>query len=366
MKVPVRFLIDECRNIGKIPNLSIYLATCRKYRITIAPIFQNYSQIEELYGKEGANSIVSNCDAFLFLGGSDKSTLEIIQGHLGKETVKTLSNSMAQTSKGSNSATKQQTGKDLMTRDQIETMSNAECLLFIRALRPFKTKKYDLNRHPNYVYLNEGKKGRAYPNPFSIAYEDDAIEENRVKTADEEGYIRPQQVDSARRRTLIATNKKKAEECRAMLDEMQSRLDNANNPEERENIEEGIAFVKQQLEKLNRTDPDNNKESGHPSQTDAASMQACNETKSAEQYERDRNSYDVPQTNGSLRDVIYTQKVGSFTPEHEFDPVKDFSMEAFLAKADNVSDDADYIENGAASHEEEPYFDEEPPADDAM
>ena len=366
MKVPVRFLIDECRNIGKIPNLSIYLATCRKYRITIAPIFQNYSQIEELYGKEGANSIVSNCDAFLFLGGSDKSTLEIIQGHLGKETVKTLSNSMAQTSKGSNSATKQQTGKDLMTRDQIETMSNAECLLFIRALRPFKTKKYDLNRHPNCVYLNEGKKGRAYPNPFSIAYEDDAIEENRVKTADEEGYIRPQQVDSARRRTLIATNKKKAEECRAMLDEMQSRLDNANNPEERENIEEGIAFVKQQLEKLNRTDPDNNKESGHPSQTDAASMQACNETKSAEQYERDRNSYDVPQTNGSLRDVIYTQKVGSFTPEHEFDPVKDFSMEAFLAKADNVSDDADYIENGAASHEEEPYFDEEPPADDAM
>lgn len=158
---------------------------------SIVPIFQNYSQIEELYGKEGANSIVSNCDAFLFLGGSDESTLKIIQGHLGKETVKTLSNSMAQSAKGTNSANKQQTGKDLMTRDQIETMSNSECLLFIRALRPFKTKKYDLNRHPNYQYLNEGKKGKAFPNPFSIEYEDEAIEDNRVRTVDEEGYIEP-------------------------------------------------------------------------------------------------------------------------------------------------------------------------------
>lgn len=222
MKIPVRFLIDECRNIGKIPNLSIYLATCRKYRISIVPIFQNYSQIEELYGKEGANSIISNCDSFLFLGGSDDATLKIIQGHLGKETVKTLSHSMAQTTKGSNSASKQQTGKDLMTRDQIETMSNSECLLFIRALRPFKTKKYDLNRHPEYKYLSEGECGRAFYNPFTIEYEDDEIENNRVKQPDEDGYIAPVIVDSARRRKLINTNLKKAKEVREIIDELRS------------------------------------------------------------------------------------------------------------------------------------------------
>lgn len=222
MKIPVRFLIDECRNIGKIPNLSIYLVTCRKYRISIVPIFQNYSQIEELYGKEGANSIISNCDSFLFLGGSDDATLKIIQGHLGKETVKTLSHSMAQTTKGSNSASKQQTGKDLMTRDQIETMSNSECLLFIRALRPFKTKKYDLNRHPEYKYLSEGECGRAFYNPFTIEYEDDEIENNRVKQPDEDGYIAPVIVDSARRRNLINTNLKKAKEVREIIDELRS------------------------------------------------------------------------------------------------------------------------------------------------
>lgn len=90
LKVPVRFLIDECRNIGKIPNLGEYLATCRKYRISISVIFQNYSQIVEVYGKEEANSILGNCDTMIFLGGSDSDTLKIVCERLGKETVKTL------------------------------------------------------------------------------------------------------------------------------------------------------------------------------------------------------------------------------------------------------------------------------------
>ena len=103
LKVPVYCLIDECRNIGKISNLSEYLATCRKYRLSIMPIFQNYSQIVELYAKEGANSIIGNCDTTIFLGGSDSDTLKIICEHLGKKTVKTLSFGL---SKGKMSSTK--------------------------------------------------------------------------------------------------------------------------------------------------------------------------------------------------------------------------------------------------------------------
>lgn len=344
MKVPVRFLIDECRNIGKIPNLSIYLATCRKYRISIVPIFQNYSQIEELYGKEGANSIVSNCDAFLFLGGSDESTLKIIQGHLGKETVKTLSNSMAQSAKGSNSASKQQTGKDLMTRDQIETMSNAECLLFIRALRPFKTKKYDLNRHPNYKYLNEGCEGKAFPNPFSIEYEDEAIENNRVRTADEEGYIEPKVVDSARRRTLIASNRKKVEELKSLLKEQEEERNKAvasRDEKKIQLIDSSVKVIKDEIKKLERTDPDKNGENMRQSTTtqvggvnftksEADPMPQSDETKSEKQYQKDLENKDVPKINDDVTDVTDAEPVGSFAPDWEFDRAEMPNIDAIL------------------------------------
>lgn len=345
MKVPVRFLIDECRNIGKIPNLSIYLATCRKYRISIVPIFQNYSQIEELYGKEGANSIVSNCDAFLFLGGSDESTLKIIQGHLGKETVKTLSNSMAQSAKGTNSANKQQTGKDLMTRDQIETMSNSECLLFIRALRPFKTKKYDLNRHPNYQYLNEGKKGKAFPNPFSIEYEDEAIEDNRVRTVDEEGYIEPKVVDSARRRTLIASNKKKVEELRGILGTYEEQLVKAvasGNEKKIQSVNDAIESLKAEINRLERTDPDKNGEDEPKSEikrvgsvsltkSEDDPMPESDETKSLEQYQKDLKNDNIPKINDNLDNVVNSETVGSFAPDYEFERAENVNIEAILS-----------------------------------
>ena len=335
MKIPVRFMIDECRNIGKIPNLSIYLATCRKYRISIVPIFQNYSQIEELYGKEGANSIVSNCDAFLFLGGSDESTLKIIQGHLGKETVKTLSNSMAQTSRGTNSANKQQTGKDLMTRDQIETMSNAECLLFIRALRPFKTKKYNLNRHPNYKYLNEGSEGKAFPNPFTIEYEDEDIEGNRVRTVNEEGYIAPEVKDSARRRTLIASNRKKAEELRKEIAEMAEMLKTEKNPKQIEAINAVIQKDKVELIRLERTDPDlagttETKQVGGVTVTSTDPMSESDETKSSEQYERDLEDDKTPQINDDVSNVVAVEGVGGYVPYYAYEVAEGFDVETLL------------------------------------
>ena len=210
LKVPVRCLIDECRNIGKIPNLGEYLATCRKYQISIVPIFQNYSQIVEVYGKEGANSIIGNCDTTIFLGGSDADTLKIICDRLGKETVKTLSFGQSKGKMSSVSTNKQDAARELMSRIQVEQMSNTECLVFIRALRPFKVKKYSLEEHPNYKYTAEADSGYLRKAEYCLEYNDEEIEAVRVKSVGEEGYIKPPVVDSARRRAQEVERKKKA------------------------------------------------------------------------------------------------------------------------------------------------------------
>lgn len=210
LKVPVRCLIDECRNIGKIPNLGEYLATCRKYQISIVPIFQNYSQIVEVYGKEGANSIIGNCDTAIFLGDSDTDTLKIICDRLGKETVKTLSFGQSKGKMSSVSTNKQDAARELMSRIQVEQMSNTECLVFIRALRPFKVKKYNLEEHPNYKYTAEADGRYLRKAEFCLEYNDEEIEAVRVKAVGEEGYIKPLIVDSARRRAQEVERKKKA------------------------------------------------------------------------------------------------------------------------------------------------------------
>ncbi len=202
LAVPVRLMIDEAANIGKIPDLEKFLATCRKYRLSIVPIFQNYSQVVNLYGRDTANDIVSNCDAFLFLGGVDADTLKIVVERCGKETVQTISQTMAVSGRGSNSESKSQAGRDLVSRIQAEQMANDTCLLFIRGLSPFKTKKYRLERHPNYKYMAEAE-GSIYENPYRLVYEDEAIEEVRVKAIYEEGYAAPVIKDSARRRAMI-------------------------------------------------------------------------------------------------------------------------------------------------------------------
>ena len=128
LKIPVRFLIDECANVGKIPNLDKILATCRKNRLSVVPIFQNYSQVVQVYGKEIANNIISNCDTFVFLGGSDDETLKIVCNHLGKETVQTLSYGNSKGKMASTSVNKQSVGKELMSRINVEQMSNVMCL----------------------------------------------------------------------------------------------------------------------------------------------------------------------------------------------------------------------------------------------
>ena len=211
LKIPVRFLIDECANVGKIPNLDKILATCRKYRLSVVPIFQNYSQVVQVYGKEIANNIISNCDTFVFLGGSDDETLKIVCNHLGKETVQTLSYGNSKGKMASTSVNKQSVGKELMSRINVEQMSNAMCLVFIRALKPFKVHKYKLEEHPHYRYTAEADKKYIFKNPFNLKYDDEEIEGIRVKRKGEDGYIQPKVVDSARKRALdIQTEKEHA------------------------------------------------------------------------------------------------------------------------------------------------------------
>lgn len=221
--VPVRFLIDEAANIGKIPGLEHYLAISRKYRISIVPIFQNYSQVVAIYGKEAANDILSNCDAFLFLGGVDGETLRIVVERAGRETVQTMSDTVPIGTQGSASQGRAQTGRELISRIQAEQMANDTCLLFIRGLSPFKTKKYRLERHANFRFTAEAG-APLFLNPFLLEYSDEEMEGIRIKKATEAGYIAPRVKDSARRRALmveltaeLAVKQEELKRCREQL-----------------------------------------------------------------------------------------------------------------------------------------------------
>jgi type IV secretory pathway TraG/TraD family ATPase VirD4 len=213
LKIPVRCLIDEARNIGKIPNLSEILATNRKYRLSLTLIFQSYPQIEEVYGKEQASEIFANCAGKLVLGADDEKTLRVFSEKLGKETVLALSTGISQSNSTSTSFNKQEVGRELMTKVQMEQMGSTECLVFFQKLKPFRAIRFELEKHPNYKYLAE-KDGRyLFINPFQLAYDDEAIESARIKKVEEEGYIAPVAVDSARRRAKCAADCKKEQEA---------------------------------------------------------------------------------------------------------------------------------------------------------
>lgn len=222
LAIPVRFLIDECANIGKIPNLQERLATCRKYRLSVVPIFQNYSQIEKVYGDKDANSIISNCDTTLFLGGSDQATLKIIQAHMGKFTAKTMSTGVSKSKTNSSSTNIQQTGSDLMSNFQIEQMPNSQCLVFIRSVKPIIDNKYPLQNHPNYKFSAEkDRKNYSFYNPFANKYNGEEIEGVRLKSCNEDGYIVPEVVDDARSR---AEKKSRCDKRLKELENMSSKL----------------------------------------------------------------------------------------------------------------------------------------------
>ena len=148
MPVHVRFILDEFANIGQIPKFDKLIANIRSREISACIILQAQSQLKAIY-KDNADTIVGNCDTTLFLGGKEKTTLKEISEVLGKETIDLYNTSETRGRELSHGMNFQKLGKDLMSQDEIAVMDGGKCILMLRGVRPFLSKKYDLMKHPN-------------------------------------------------------------------------------------------------------------------------------------------------------------------------------------------------------------------------
>ena len=160
LPMPVRVIQDEWANVAQPDSYPKVLATCRSYNIGINIIVQNIQSIKALY-KDEWEGIIGNCDTLLFLGGGNEPTsLEFVSKLLGKETVHTRTRGQTKGRSGSSSVNFQQTGRDLMTPDEIRMLPTNDALLFIRGEKPVRDKKYDIKKHPN---VRRTADGRAKP-----------------------------------------------------------------------------------------------------------------------------------------------------------------------------------------------------------
>ena len=154
LPVHVRCLIDEAANIGQIPNLEKLMATIRSREISACLVLQAQSQLKALY-KDNMDTIIGNADASLFLGGKEETTLKSWNSLLGKETIDLYNTSVTKGTQESHGQNFQKLGKDLMSVDELAVMDGGKCLLQIRGVRPFLSRKYDITKHPNYKYLSD-------------------------------------------------------------------------------------------------------------------------------------------------------------------------------------------------------------------
>ena len=156
LPVPVHCLMDEYANISlpKDTFLSA-LATMRSRAIFCSIIVQNMAQLKAMY-KDDWESLVGLCDEFLYLGGTEKETHKYVSELLGKETISTTSYNQSKGRSGSYSINQQQSGRDLMTPDEVRLLDNSKCILFIRGERPVVDLKYNLLKHPNIRYTEDG------------------------------------------------------------------------------------------------------------------------------------------------------------------------------------------------------------------
>ena len=161
LPVHVRCILDEFANIGQIPQFDKLIATIRSREISASIILQSQSQLKAIY-RDNADTIVGNCDTMLFLGGKEKTTLKEISEILGKETIDSFNTSENRGKEISHGLNYQKLGKELMTQDEIATMDGGMCILQVRGVRPFFSKKYDITKHPNYKYLSDADKKNAF------------------------------------------------------------------------------------------------------------------------------------------------------------------------------------------------------------
>ena len=187
LPIHVRCLIDECANIGQIPNLEKLVATIRSREISACLVLQARSQLKAIY-KDNADTIVGNMDSQIFLGGSEPTTLKDLSEMLGKETIDSFNTSDTRGNSPSYGTTFQKMGHELLSRDELAVLDGGKCILQLRGVRPFLSDKYDLTQHPNYKltsdydpkntfdiekYLN--RKEKIYPDDEFIVVDADSL-----------------------------------------------------------------------------------------------------------------------------------------------------------------------------------------------
>ena len=154
LPIHVRCLIDECANIGQIPNLEKLVATIRSREISACLVLQARSQLKATY-KDNADTIVGNMDSQIFLGGSEPTTLKDLSEMLGKETIDAFNTSDTRGNSPSYGTTFQKMGHELLSRDELAVLDGGKCILQLRGVRPFLSDKYDLTQHPNYKLTSD-------------------------------------------------------------------------------------------------------------------------------------------------------------------------------------------------------------------
>ena len=152
LKVPVRCIFDEFKNLGKIPMFENLITTIRSRNISACPIVQTKSQLKAIY-KDDAETIARGCDSMLFLGGQEKSTLKDVAELLGSQTIDILNSSRSYGRNRSDTSNYQKTGRKLLDESEIFRMPGEKCILTIRGANPWYSDKYDITTHPNYKYL---------------------------------------------------------------------------------------------------------------------------------------------------------------------------------------------------------------------
>ena len=161
LPIHVRCLIDECANIGQIPKLEKLMATIRSREISACLILQTQSQLKALY-KDNAETVIGNCDASLFLGGKEPTTLKALSEALGRETIDTYNTGESRGRETSHSLNYQKLGKSLLSVDELEVLDGGKCILQLRGVRPFLSSKYDITKHPHYKYLSDADPKNAF------------------------------------------------------------------------------------------------------------------------------------------------------------------------------------------------------------
>ena len=154
LPIHVRCLIDECANIGQIPNLEKLVATIRSREISACLVLQAKSQLKAIY-KDNADTIIGNMDSQIFLGGSEPGTLKDLSEILGKETIDAFNTSDTRGNSPSYGTTFQKMGHELLSRDELAVLDGGKCILQLRGVRPFLSDKYDLTQHPNYKLTSD-------------------------------------------------------------------------------------------------------------------------------------------------------------------------------------------------------------------